>query len=150
MEKTTVDEQVGNVQVDVTCSNETKVVGRITVPTNAGTKGFLLSSRAVWSGYRPLLEEYRLPQKMQGDGQSLQCPRCGGLLCIQGETKTANEAERLSRGGNDTRLRDAARRRAMDAANQMKEGSVDMHMPAAGISPDMMPITLGKTRIEAR
>jgi len=151
MDKAMVDEQgsARGVQVDVTCANENKVVGRIQVPTNVGDKGFLLSSRSVWSGFRPLLEDYRLPQKMQGDGQNLTCPRCQGLLCISGQTKAATEAVEEQRGGEGERLREAARRRALDTANQMKEGPVDVHMPTAGIDPGLMPITLGKTRIAA-
>lgn len=130
------------VRVEVKCANEHTVVGHIEVPVDMGPRGFLLSSRVVWSKFRPTVEAYRLPQKMQGDGHTLVCPRCGGFLCIEGETKTM-KAEK----SGQREARDLARQRAVQAA--MEKGEVDHHMEAHGLDPSLMPITLGKTRIGA-
>jgi hypothetical protein len=129
-----------SVRVDVKCQNERKVVGTIDVPTGTGKAGFLLASRVVWSGFRPVTEEYRLPRKMLGDGQILRCPKCDGMLCIEGATKAKGKDVPQSK-------RDEARQRALQIAKE--KGEVHQHLPASGIDPGMMPITLGKTRIEA-
>lgn len=129
-------------RVEVKCSNEGNVVGHMEIPVETGAKGFLLSSRIVWAKFRPVVEAYRLPKKMQGDGHVLRCSRCGGMLCIEGETKTAKE-EKPEHGD----ARDLARSRAVQAAQD--KGEVNLHMKAHGIDPSLMPITLGKTRIGA-
>lgn len=129
-------------RVEVKCSNEGTVVGHIEIPMDNGKKGFLLSSRIVWAKFRPVVEAYRLPPKMQGDGHVLRCSRCGGMLCIEGDTKTAKEEK-----PGHAEARDQARRRAVEAA--LEKGEVDHHMTAHGIDPKLMPITLGKTRIGA-
>ena len=128
------------VKIEVTCQNEMKVVGAIDVPVGAGKNGFLLASRVVWSGFRPVTEEYRLPKKMSGDGKILRCPRCEGILCIAGSTKAKEKDVSQEK-------RDEARQRAVRIAQE--KGSVHEHFPASGIDPGMMPITLGKTRVEA-
>jgi len=147
MDKARVSEHqasAGDVLVEVFCSNEKRAVGTLPVPSE---RDRTITSRSVWSGFRPVSEEYRLPRKMQGDGVVLSCPRCGAKLCIKGETKAATEDSRD--GAKLTRLREEARRRALDTANMMEEGAVDVHLPAAGLDPGLMPITLGKTKIEA-
>lgn len=130
------------VRIDVVCDNEKKVVGAIDVPAGkVGGKGFLLSSRVVWAGFRPATEDYRLPSKMQGDGHVLRCPRCQGMLCIQGQTKTADKDVPAVE-------RDAARRRSVDLAKN--KGEVHQHLASPGIDQNTMPITLGKTLVEAK
>lgn len=128
------------VKVEVTCQNEKKIVGTIDVPSGGGRKGFLLSSRVVWSSFRPITEDYRLPRKMLGDGQILRCSKCEGMLCIAGDTKAKAKDVPQEK-------RDEARQRALQMAKE--KGSVHEHFPASGIDPALMPITLGKTRIEA-
>lgn len=135
-----MDERTMTMKVEVTCQNERKIVGTIDVPSGGGNKGYLLGSRAVWSSFRPVTEEYRLPKKMLGDGQILRCPRCEGMLCIAGNTKA--KAKDVPRD-----KRDEARQRALQVAQE--KGEVHEHFPASGIDPGLMPITLGKTRIEA-
>jgi hypothetical protein len=127
------------VRVEVMCQNEEKVVGTIDVPA-AVKKGHLLSSRFVWAGFRPVAEEYRLPKRMSGDGHILRCPRCQGMLCIAGHTKAKEKDVPQEK-------RDEARQRGLDAA--LQKGEVDHHIAAHGIDPGLMPITLGKTRVEA-
>ena len=130
------------VRIEVRCSNEGKVVGHLEAPAEPGKKGFLLSSRIVWAKFRPVTEEYRLPQKMQGDGHVLRCSRCGGILCIEAETKANKDGT-----PEHEQRRAEARRRAMEAAQD--KGEVHHHMEAHGIDPGLMPITLGKTRLGA-
>lgn len=126
------------VKIEITCSNEDRVVGHLEVPQGGN---HLLTSKMVWAKFRPITEDYRLPQRMAGDGHSLVCSRCGGLLCIKGETATMKGA-----GEASDKLRDEARQRAMNLASDIAE--VHQHIPAKGISADLMPITLGKTTIK--
>ena len=131
------------VKVSITCRNESRIAGEIDVPIETGKKGFLLSSRVVWAGFRPVTEEYRLPRKMQGDGQVLRCSRCQGMLCIEGETKTKEaETEKV------VQAREEARQRILSEAQM--DGEVHQHLPSPGIDPGLIPITLGKTRIKAQ
>ncbi|MEN6368295.1 MAG: hypothetical protein ABFD77_01180 [Thermotogota bacterium] len=132
-----VEKKAENVMVNVMCQNERKVVGGIELAPSRS--GILLSSRVVWAGFRPVTEDYRLPRKMTGDGHLLKCPKCQGMLCISGLTKA---------GAKDVpqATRDEARERALQLAK--KRGDVHHHIPAAGIDPKLMPITLGKTRVE--
>ena len=130
------------VKVNITCRNEGQTAGFINVPLEPGKKGFLLSSRVVWAGFRPVTEEYRLPRKMQGDGQVLRCSRCQGMLCVEGDTKTkAAETEKV------VQAREQARERILSEAKM--DGEVHQHLPSPGIDPGLVPITLGKTRIKA-
>jgi len=135
------EKKMQDVRVEVECENESKAVGHIEVPTTGDKKGYLLSSRIVWSRFRPVTEAYRLGRKMQGDGQVFRCPKCGGMLCLRGETPASAVRS------NDEAEREAARQRAVDLA--MVKGNVDRHIVAHGIKPDLVPITLGKTRIDA-
>ncbi len=129
------------VKVEIVCENESRVVGSIVV-NNSGKKGFLLSSRVVWAGFQPVTEEYRLPRKMMGDGHLLRCPRCQGMLCIRGDNDTMKEET-----DDLVAKRDEARRRIVEQATL--DDDVHMHVDARGIDPAIVPITLGKTRIEA-
>lgn len=129
-------------RLEVRCANEGKVIGHLEVPKDPGKKGFLLSSRVVWAKFRPVTEDYRLPAKMQGDGHVLQCSRCGGVLCLQADTKALKDQT-----PEHEKKREEARRRAVDAAKD--KGEVHHHMEAHGIDPGLMPITLGKTRLGA-
>lgn len=131
------------VNVVVTCANENKEVGRINVPVIAGGKGHLLTSRVVWAGFQPATEDYRLPRNMQGDGHVLRCPHCEGALCIEGETQAKKKETPAV-----IQAREEARSRIF---NQVQaEGTVHQHVPSRGTDAGSIPITLGKTRIDAR
>lgn len=131
------------VKVGITCENESKVVGVIEIPTATPAKGFLLGSRFIWNAFQPVMEEYRLPQKMSGDGQLLRCPRCKGMLCVAGENKTLKaETDKV------TRARENMRQRITDQARL--EGETHEYIAARGIDPNLVPIILGKTRIAAK
>jgi len=132
-----------DVSVEILCRNESKVVGIIAVPVETGKRGYLLSSRVIWGGFRPVTEEYRLPRKMQGDGQVLSCPRCMGMLCIKGDNPTKKaETDKV------IAAREEARKRILEQAKN--DGEVHEHLPSHGVDADMAPIILGKTRISAR
>ena len=113
------------------------------VSTGINIRGYLLSSRVIWGGFRPVTEEYRLPRKMQGDGQVLSCPRCMGMLCIKGDNPTKKaETDKV------IAAREEARKRILEQAKN--DGEVHEHLPSHGVDADMAPIILGKTRISAR
>lgn len=131
------------VMVEIKCENEGCVVGHIEVPGEPGKRGFLLASRVVWNGFKPLTEQYRLPKKMAGDGHVLRCPRCSGMLCVSGENETMKDETE-----DRKRAREEARERILREART--EGEVHEFIDARGIDPALVPITLGKTRIAAK
>ena len=127
-------------RVKITCENERCQVGHMDVPASNNKKGFLFSPRIVWSGFSPITEDYRLDRRMQGDGQLLRCPRCKGMLCVEGNTKL-----RVAETDEVVDARNRARERIV--AQVKMDGDVHMHVHGRRMDSGLVPIILGKTRI---
>lgn len=123
--------------IQVRCANERwrgeyKVVGHITL--EAGEVE--LSGDVVWDHYRPVAEDYRLPDEPPGRGVSIRCPRCRGLLCVAAEVAEPQ-------GGD----REGARQRALAAAKA--KGPVHHHIVSSGLESGYVPLAMGmKLRIK--
>jgi len=133
-----------DLMVEVHCSNENRVVGHLILDEKDAQNGVTLSARVVWNSFRPITEEYRLPQRMANDGHLLCCPLCQNYLGIKGDNKAAKQEE----GGELARKRDLARERILEQVK--RDTGVDEHISSSGLPVDFVHISLGRTKFGAQ